>query len=76
MAKMSPKKIRGRERHKLDISAIRYVSVPDAEARLLHAVDVLLRVATQSASPPEETGNAPNSSHPDKGDREVKPDGV
>lgn len=76
MAKMSPKKIRVKERYRLGISAIRYVSVPDAEARLLRAIDVLLRAATQSNSPPDETDNAPKGSHPDKGDWEVKPDGV
>lgn len=66
MAKMSPKRIRVRERYGLDISVIRYVSVPDAEARLLRAVDVLLRLATQTDSPPDETDNAPKGSHPDK----------
>lgn len=75
MARVSPKKNRVREKYRLGISAIRYVPVPDAEARLLRAVDVLLRVATQSHSPPDKTGNAPKSSHPDEGDSEVKPDG-
>lgn len=51
MAKVPPKNrprgVRVRERYGLGITGIRYVPVPDAEARLPRAVDVLLGAATQ-----------------------------
>lgn len=80
MAKVPPKNqphdAKVREGHKLDITSVRYVPTPDAEARLSRAVDVLLRAATQNTVLPEEGGSDQKSPPKVKGDEEVKPDGA
>jgi len=49
-----------REKSQLGVT-VRYVSVPDAEARISHAIDILLGAATESTDLPETKRDTPPS---------------